>query len=241
MSTKAKYLEIADIILARIQNGTYRKKEPLPDQQTIANELGVSRLTVKKALDGLERQGKVYKQSGLGTFVSEEIPIKSPIDSPANMFTGLRKQMGADEIESQILHFSVEFPDQKLQQYLNLHKTEPIYDIVRLRLLNDKPYVIENTYMPVKLVPDLNEDILHNSIYDYIHHSLHLKFGHAYRRIKAAKASKYDQKYLQAKTTDPMIELEQIIWLTNGQPIEYSINRSRFDQRVYTVFENNRF
>lgn len=240
MSNKAKYLEIADIILARIQDGTYRKKQPLPDQQTLANELGVSRLTVKKALDGLERQGKVYKQSGLGTFVAEDIPIKSPIDSPANMFTGLRKQMGA-EVKSKVLHFSVEFPDSKMQKYLGLHKTEPVYNIVRLRLLNNEPFVIEHTFMPVKLVPDLNDEILHNSIYDYIHHKLNLKFGHAYRRIKAAKAGKYDQEYLDAKKTDPMIELEQIVWLTNGQPIEYSINRSRFDQRVYTVFENNRF
>ena len=44
------------------------------------------------------------------------------------------------------------------------------------------------------------------------------KFGHAYRKIRAAKPDKYDIKYLDAKSDDPMLELEQIIWLTNGQP-----------------------
>ncbi len=48
--------------------------------------------------------------------------------------------------------------------------------------------------MPVHLVPNLTEDILHNSIYNYLHHDLKLKFGVAYRKIKAAKADDWDQK-----------------------------------------------
>ena len=88
---KAKYLEVASELKKRIENGVYSKQEPLPDQEAFAKEFDVSRLTVKKAFDGLERQGLVYKQSGLGTFVAGEIPIKSDIDSPVNAFTGLRK------------------------------------------------------------------------------------------------------------------------------------------------------
>lgn len=95
--------------------------------------------------------------------------------------------------------------------------------------------------MPVKLVPGLDEKILHSSVYNYLHKNLKLKFGHAYRKIKAVKASQYDVKYLEAKETDPMLELEQIVWLTNGQPIEYSTSRNRYNQRSYTVLENNRF
>ena len=104
-----------------------------------------SRLTVKKAFDGLERQGLVYKQSGLGTFVTGEIPIKEKVDTPANAFIGLRNQMGKDAIKSQIIHFSVEFPDEQMQRNLEIKKTEPIYNIVRLRLYNDKPLTLAHT------------------------------------------------------------------------------------------------
>lgn len=239
--THAKYLEIAKIISQRINDGTYTSRLPLPDQETLAKEFGVSRLTVKKALVGLERQGLVYKQSGLGTFVSSNIPIKSSIDSPANMFMGLKKQLGSSNVKSEILHFSVEFPSEQIQKNLDLKSSDPVYDIVRLRIVDDLPFIIEHTYMPVTLVPNLNDEILHNSIYEYMHHTLHLKFGHAYRKIRAAKSSEYDQKYLNAKKDDPMLELEQIVWLTNGQPIEYSTSRNRYDQRDYTVLENNRF
>lgn len=45
---KAKYLEIAKIINDRINDGTYQARQPLPDQESLAKELGVNRLTVKK-------------------------------------------------------------------------------------------------------------------------------------------------------------------------------------------------
>ncbi|WP_308557502.1 GntR family transcriptional regulator [uncultured Lactobacillus sp.] len=238
---KAKYLEVAAEIRKRIQDNVYSTQEPLPDQEAFAEEFNVSRLTVKKAFDGLERQGLVYKQSGLGTFVTGNIPIKTDTDTPANAFTGLRNSLGKDKVKSQILHFSVEFPDAQMQKNLALERNEPVYNIVRLRLYNDKPFIIEHTYMPIKLVPDLDEKILLSSIYDYIHQKLHLKFGHAYRKIRAAKPNKYDVKYLDAKEDDPMLELEQIIWLSNGQPIEYSTSRNRYDTRDYVLLDNNRF
>ena len=238
---KAKYLAVVQTIVSRIKAGTYQPGDLLPNQQTLANELGVSRLTVKKALDGLERKGIIYKQSGLGTFVSSDIPIRSKIDSPANVFTGLMELMKTDDIKSKIIKFSVGFPNKQIQKNLNLTSSDPVYNIIRLRLVDDNPLVIEHTYMPVNLVPNLNTDILHSSIYNYIHQNLKLKFGHAYRKIKATKSDEYDQKYLAAKKDDPMLELEQIVWLTNGKPIEYSISRNRYDQRDYTIIENTRF
>ncbi|MDH5100168.1 GntR family transcriptional regulator [Lactobacillus kefiranofaciens] len=238
---RAKYLEVAEKLKKRITDNVYSKEEPLPDQEAFAQEFNVSRLTVKKAFDGLERQGLIYKQSGLGTFVAGDIPIKSPTDTPANPFTGLQNQLGKDKVKSDILHFSVEFSDPQMQNNLSLKRNEPIYNIVRLRNYDEKPLIIEHTFMPVKLVPDLDEKILHSSIYNYIHQKLHLKFGHAYRKIRAAKPDKYDIKYLDAKSDDPMLELEQIIWLTNGQPIEYSVSRNRYDTRDYVLLDNNRF
>lgn len=238
---RAKYLEVADELRKRIENGTYKKQEPLPDQETFANEFNVSRLTVKKAFDGLEREGLVYKESGLGTFVTGKIPIQDKTDAPSNLFIGLQNQYKDDKVSSKILNFNVEFPDKMIQECLDIKKTEPIYNIMRLRLINDQPTIIEHTFMPIKLVPDLDETILHKSIYNYIHKKLGLKFGHAYRKIKAVKSNEYDQKFLNAKKDDPMLELEQIVWLNNGQPIEYSRSRNRYDQRSYTVLENNRF
>ncbi|CCI84847.1 GntR family transcriptional regulator [Lactobacillus pasteurii] len=237
----AKYIQVAQEIKKRIKSGQYHPDELLPDQETLAKEFGVSRLTVKKAIDGLERKGLVYKQSGLGTYVSAPIPIKSKTDTPANFFMGLDTEMGKGRVTSQVLHFTVEFPSPEIQKNLSLKKNEPVYDIIRLRLLDGEPFVIEHTFMPLKTVPDLDEEILSKSVYHYIHHDLNLKFGRAYRRILASKPDDLDKKFLHAAPDDPMLELEQLVWLTNGTPVEYSYSRSRYDSRSYTVFENNRF
>lgn len=238
---KAKYFDVVRVIYSRIKDGTYHPGKPLPKQEVLAKELGVSRLTVKKALDGLERKGLVFKQSGLGTFVPDDIPIHSSIDSPATLFTGLENLMGADNVKSKIIVFSVELPSKAIKKNLSLKKGELVYDIFRLRIVNDQPFTLERTYIPVNLVPDLNKNVLHSSIYNYIHQQLKLKFGHAYRKIRASKSNQYDEKYLLAKKDDPILELEQIIWLTNGKPIEYSTSRNRYDQRIYTITENTKF
>ena len=70
-----KYQEVADTVRKRIENGTYKVGELIPDQTTLAAEFKVNRLTVKKALDGLASEGLIYKQSGLGTYVRGKIPF----------------------------------------------------------------------------------------------------------------------------------------------------------------------
>lgn len=238
---EAKYLKVARIIQKRIKDGIYKTQTPLPDQEALAKELGVSRLTVKKALDGLERKGLVYKQSGLGTFVLGDIPIKEKNDAAANGFFGLQEELGKDRISSEVLHFTIDFPDEQIQKNLRIKNNEPVYNIVRLRRIDKKPFILEHTYMPVKLVPNLDYVILNDSIYEYLHKELKLKFSVAYRKIKAAKSDKWDQEFLKAKKDDPILELEQIIWLSNGQPIEYSTSRNRFDERNYVVLETKSF
>ena len=138
MTAEAKYLKVARILQKRIEDGMYKPQTPLPDQKTLAEELHVSRLTVKKALDGLQRKGLVYKESGLGTFVLGPVPIQDKFDSPANAFSGLANLLGSDEVTSDIIEFNVEFPNEDIQHYLKLKSSDPVYNIRRLRRLESR-------------------------------------------------------------------------------------------------------
>ena len=71
--------------------------------------------------------------------------------------------MGKDAIKKSNYSFLRRISWRTNAKNLEIKKTEPIYNIVRLRLYNDKPLTLEHTYMPVKLVPDLDENILHKS------------------------------------------------------------------------------
>ena len=108
MSTK--YQVVADAIRERIENGTYKIDELIPDQNALAQEFHVNRLTVKKALDGLAAEGLIYKQSGLGTYVRGKIPFITPHDVSVNDFGGAFHHFGEGHIQSKVISFDVELP-----------------------------------------------------------------------------------------------------------------------------------
>ncbi len=70
------------------------------------------------------------------------------------------------------------------------------------------------------------------SIYDHLHQELNVHFAGAYRAISADKSDEYDQQYLNCAENDPVLEVQQVVYLKDGQPIEYSSSRNRFDVRT---------
>lgn len=114
---------------------------------------------------------------------------------------------------------------------------QPVYNIHRLRILDGEPYVLEHTFMPVHLVPGLKKEHLLASIYDHLHQELNVHFAGAYRAISADKSDEYDQQYLNCAENDPVLEVQQVVYLKDGQPIEYSSSRNRFDVRNYSVLD----
>ncbi len=231
-----KYETIANVLRERIQNGIYPTDSLLPNQLELVDEFNVSRATIKKAINILAMEGLIYSQRGSGTRV-----LKSSIwgaeNYSATEYDGLSKQMKNRNLTSQVIVFEVEFPDETIKKKLLLESHQPVYKIIRLRLLDGNPYVLEHTYMPTELVPNLTPTILEQSIYDYLHQELGIYFAGAYRNLKADKADHYDTDYLNCQVTDPILEVEQVIYLKNGQPIEYSRSRNRFDQRSYSILD----
>lgn len=234
-----KYEMIANKIRERIQKGDYAEDTLIPDQVTLSKEFGVSRMTVKKAMDILAMEGLIFRKRGSGTYVKKNALLNSS-DSNAMEYEGLTKQLSGYKVEGKAISFNVEFPDEKIREALQLKKNDPVYNIVRLRLVDGKPYVIEHTYFPTALVPGLTEEILNKSVYEFIHQNLGLSFGGAYRKIQAVKPSEYDKKYLACQESDPVLEVEQIVHLEDGTPFEYSRSRNRYDTRSYTIVDIQR-
>ncbi|MBV6552628.1 GntR family transcriptional regulator, partial [Acinetobacter soli] len=98
-------------------------------------------------------------------------------------------------LTSEVIDFQVAFPNKEIQEKLMLTEEQPVYKIIRLRILEGKPFILEHTYMPVHLVPNLKRSHLETSIYQYVKEELGIQFVGAYRTISADKSSLYDQKY----------------------------------------------
>lgn len=236
----SKYEEIAGIIRTRISDGTYPIDSMLPIQSDLAKEFGVSRMTIKKAIEMLTIEGLVLSKQGNGTKVlNSSFWDKEDSKFRLNNYNGLSYDMKDDprKLTSKIIEFIVEFPDAKIAERLQVDSATPVYKIIRLRLLDGKPYALEHTHMSCDLTPGLDDDILLTSVYDYLWHQLGLKFAGSYRHITAEKPDHYDKDYLACKDDDPILQVEQVVYLENGRPIEYSRSRNRFDTRGYSLLD----
>ena len=231
-----KYEMIANKIRQRIQDGVYLADSLIPDQVSLAKEFKVSRMTVKKAMDVLAFEGLIFRKRGSGTYV-KKTALKNGLNANLMEYEGLTQQLSGHEVKSQVISFTVEFPDDFIKETLMLDKHDPVYKIIRLRIVNGDPYIIEHTFMSVNCIPGLSEEALDTSVYQYIHNELGLQFGGAYRKIHAAKSSEYDQEYLGCAVDDPVLEVEQVVHLEDGTPFEYSRSRNRYDKRSYTVVD----
>ncbi|SPS08008.1 GntR family transcriptional regulator [Latilactobacillus sakei] len=235
-----KYEEIADTLRQRIKQGIYPANSLLPNQVELVEEFDASRMTVKKAITILTMEGLVFARRGAGTKVLDH-SFWNKTTAPADQYRGMSFDLADanQTLTSKVITFKVTFPSPEVKERLTLSAQQPVYKIIRLRIVDGVNSVLEHTYMPVNLAPGLTDEILEGSIYSYLKKERHLTFAGAFRNIQADKADKYDQEYLDCAPTDPVLEVEQVVYLDSGQPIEYSRSRNRYDRRGYTYLDVN--
>lgn len=226
----AKYDEIAEDIRSGILSGKYNPNEQLPLEKEMCEYYGVSRITIKKAVDELVIQGLVIKRRGSGTFVKAVGGSEVQELSMAKQFEGFSEANKDKKVTSKIVKFEVIHPTEEIATKLKITCDDFVYYTVRTRYADDEPYVIDYTYMPIGLIPGIKNDILLNSIYGYIEKDLKLKIKSAHRIIRAILPNELEQEWLKIESNFPILEVEQVGFLDNGQPFEYSKAHHRSDR-----------
>lgn len=225
-----KYMQIYKEIKQRILDDTYKdNNQQIPNEMTLCQEFNCSRMTIKKALDILVMDGLIYRKKGKGSFVLPQGTFSSKINIQEDRILGLTNS-SKKQVTSKILDFQLKFADDIISEKLCIRTNDPVYDIHRLRLIDRNPYVLERTYMSTSLIPGLDMNVLNHSVYDYIEQTLNYKIAGFLRITRADCSNETDRKYLKLKETEPVLEVEQVAYLDNGTPFEYSFSRHRYDR-----------
>ena len=167
-----KYNLIANDVRKKILEGVYQPNEQLPFEKDFCRTYKVSKMTVKKALDILVTEGLIYKRRGAGTFVMDLSVEKMKKMLMDIQMMGTTAFYPDKKITSRVIDFTVVKADAKIAEKLKIKETSFVYKIHRVRLVDDKPTVIEETYMPIDLITSLKIEHVENSIYDYIENNL---------------------------------------------------------------------
>ena len=225
-----KYEAIANRLREDIQQGKYEPGQQLALEKEMCREFGVSRITIKRAVDELVKQGLVVKRRGSGTFVKtmENEDVREL--SMANQFSGFAATFAGHDVKTRVLRFDIGHPSEQVAEKLQLSTEDFVYRIERVRILDGQPIVIEYTQMPIQLIPGIRQQVLETSIYHYIEQDLGLHIQSAHRSVRADMPTDREREELQIEGTLPILEVSQVAFLDDGRPFEYSVSRHRGDK-----------
>ncbi len=211
------YYQIEREILAEINRGHLQSGDRLPSETEIANRYQVSRITARRVLDDLVKQGVAYSQQGRGTFIA----LPRVRDVPG--FLSFSEEITALGLKpsSRVLCFEEAEPAEIVQRKLQIKAGEKAYHLKRVRLANDQPMVVENTYLPVSLFPGLLEiDFSNASLYGVLREKYGIFPTWADAEITASQASPEESAMLGMKPGMPVLSADRLTYTRTFTVIE---------------------
>ncbi|GAM66816.1 transcriptional regulator [Vibrio sp. JCM 19236] len=201
---KPRYLQIADTLIERISSGELPAGSMLPTEGELQQEFDVSRVTIRKAMQKLVEKDLLFRQRGSGTYV------KAPkAQHNALQLSGFVEEVSAQgkTPSSKIITFELIECDELVAEKLELDLGEEVYSIRRLRLIDDEPEVLEHTFLPVALFPDLSISAMRSSKYDYIEKTKGLQIKLSRQSIKPQILDIATANELNIEVSQPVIRL----------------------------------
>ena len=168
------YLKLSDTLAEQIMDGTLPEGTLLPSERELCQTYGISRTTVRLALQELNQKGYSKTIHGKGTIVVRP-QIRQELRSIYSFDEDMRRL--GKQPETQIMDFVEIVPTGAIAEELKLPAGESVYRIMRLRLANGEPMLLETNYLPCSRFPDLQREMIdHQSLYRVLstNYSLHI-------------------------------------------------------------------
>lgn len=215
------YELIAQNLRELIRSNELSPDVPIPSEIELAEIYRVSRMTVRRAMDELVRQGWIYRQRGIGTFV-RRTQVTHIVLSKLS-FTEQMRAIGRNPSSRMVSIQSVPASPQVASR-LNLSSGEPVAEIVRVRLADGDPILLETAYLSLARFPGLDQatDLETGSLYAYLESHYGVSVVTMVQSLEPVLLSADQALHLGAKPGTPAIRSEIISFGRNDRPIEYS-------------------
>lgn len=210
----------------------------LPDERTLSADYQVSRSSIKRALDLLAQQGIIFKKRGSGTFINPLYLKDRAMFSYEGSNLGITDsfKFAGKKQAIRLLDYRVIPASPEIQQDLFLSSADFVYQLERLRLIDDQPFMIETGYIPIKIMPTLSPTVAESSIFNYLEEVKNQTVTRSYMTIAAAPSTAHDQELMGLLSTEPVGLMEGVFFLDDGTPFELSNMRVHYRYMRYNTF-----
>lgn len=213
------YKQIESHIRNLIQSKTLKQGELIPSEKQLSEEFNVTRMTVRSALNNLVKDGYITRQRGVGSIV-----LANKVYDNISAVSGFTEEMENKgyKVSNILEELNVIEADEELMNKLNLTEKENVWEIKRIRLANDKKISYMETYMPVKLFPNLKKSHCEGSLYNYVEEVCGYKIAISEREVSSVLANDELANLLDLTKPEALLYISQVCKLHNSDVFEYS-------------------
>ena len=208
------YARIEADLRRAIAAGEWCVGSRIPSEDALRQRYGVSRMTVRQALERMVVAGLLVKRQGVGTFVA-----KSKIERVASRLLGFREDAVAHGLRpaTQVLHGGFEAAGAEDANVLGLRPDATVFRVTRLRTTNDEPIGLNTITLTPAFAPVLADLDFSDSFYAGVARRLGVEVGEAAQTVEAVHGDDGDARLLQVPPTAALLRVTRVTYLDDGR------------------------
>ena len=217
------YLQVSNGLERLIREHYFNANEPLPSERLLADTLGVSRVTARKAINALAAKGMIVRRHGSGNYITAI--LEQPLNRLVNFSDEIRQRGFVPK--SQWIHRFIGAASSDEILSLGLSPGAQVARLERVRLSDGLPFAYEASALPVSIVPH-PEDVA-ESLYAYLSERGTLPVR-ALQHIRASNATAEQAKLLEISEGTALLFITRIAYVEDGRAIEITHSWCRSDR-----------
>lgn len=216
------YQQLERALRTAIESGYLAPDDALPPERDLATDFGVSRITVRKAIDGLVQEGLLVRRQGSGTFV------RVRVEKNFSKLTSFSEDMRARGRTPRSVWLRRAAGTVTPEEAMSLRSSPgtPVFRFHRIRYADDSPMALERATVLADCLPSL--EAVESSLYEALERSGH-RPARALQRLRAVLFDAEQAELLAARERDPGLLVERIGFDRDGRAIEFSQSWYRGD------------
>jgi GntR family transcriptional regulator len=217
------YHQVKQAIVTAIDLGDLKPGDMLPNEFSLAEQLGISRLVVHRALRELVADGALERKRAVGTFIAA--PVKREFLVEGSLFS-LSEGLAKNELEfsNRVLTQEVIPATGEVLQALKLTEGASVVHLVSLRFIRQLPFALEEMFFSYDRFPAMATKNLNNASTYATLEKLYGAYPHeAIDRVSADGASRSEATLLDVRINQPVLKLKRIALDKSGEPVEYAV------------------
>ena len=224
----ALYFQLKSLILRDIQKGVYPIGTQIPTEMELQASFGVSRATIRHALNELVNEGWLERKASKGTFVSQPKKTRNVFRSFEPFYQ--RVEATGQRHRNEVLEMAVIEADEMLAEAMKLRPGEKVVTMFRRRYIEDDAVVTIRNFLPFSICGFiLSHDFREESLYEVLMQNPLSKIAKTRSIVSAQRSTPEDLKLLGIKKDTPMLVFSNTAVTGNGTVVDYAFTRYRGD------------